>query len=103
MVKHLMTVAQTIVAGACQEDWRSPAFLMSGVGRLCAPFPASKSLLAREGALLASGPCQRQPAKEHKVPFRSPQGHSDKVVCSVPSRADFDAAKGEDALALACN
>ena len=73
---------------------------MSGVGRLCAPFPAPKSLLAREGALLASGPCQRQPAKEHKVPFRSPQGNTDKVVCSVPSGTGFDNAKEEDAFAL---
>ena len=87
--------------GACQEAWCSRAFLTSGLARTI--------LFVRESALLANGsgggrfPCRRQPAKENKVPLRSPQGHADKVVCSVPSRADFDAAKGKDALALACN
>ena len=64
----------------------------------CAPLsPTKASLLARESAWLASGsgvrrfPCQRQPAKEHKVPLRSPQGHADKVClqCVVTRRVRY--------------
>ena len=87
--------------GACQEAWCSRAFLTSGL--------AKTILFVRESALLANGsgggrfPCRRQPAKEHKVSFRSPQGHTDKVVCSVPSRTGFDNAKEEYAFARTCN
>ena len=87
--------------GACQEAWCSKAFLTSGF--------AKTILLVRERALVANGsgghvfPCQRQLAEEHKAPLRSPQDHVDQVVCSVPSRADFDTAKEEGAFARTCN
>ena len=87
--------------GACQEVWCSKAFQTSGF--------ANTILLVGESALLANGsgghgfPCQRQPAKEHKVPPPQPQDHVDQVVCSVPSRADFDTAKEEGAFARTCN